>query len=98
MEVALRATNLLASLRLLRRSRALDEPRLASVLALLNAHGRHVRRNLEYSYIATGNHYLSDVAGLFLVGRLPLAQGKGPGRVPLRLTALLRAPDAPARP
>ena len=68
MEVALRAVNLLAAFRLFRRSPALNEERLAALLALFDAHGRHVRRNLEYSYIATGNHYLSDVAGLVWLG------------------------------
>lgn len=68
MEVALRAMNLLAALQLFRRSRALDESRLGSLLSLFDAHGRHVRRNLEYSYIATGNHYLSDVTGLLWLG------------------------------
>jgi hypothetical protein len=68
MEVALRAVNLLAAFRLFRRSPALNEERLSSLLALFDAHGRHVRRNLEYSYIATGNHYLSDVAGLLWLG------------------------------
>ena len=68
MEVALRAMNLLAAFRLFRRSPSLDEGRLAALLALFDAHGRHVRRNLEYSYIAAGNHYLSDVAGLLWLG------------------------------
>ncbi len=68
MEVSLRAVNLLAAFRLFRRSPALDGERLAALLALFDAHGRHVRRNLEYSYIATGNHYLSDVAGLVWLG------------------------------
>src|SRR5215213_9535612 len=68
MEAALRATNLLAAFELFRRSRAMDEARLGSLLSLFDAHGRHVRRNLEYSYIATGNHYLSDVAGLLWLG------------------------------
>lgn len=70
MEVALRAVNLLAALRLFRRSPALDDERLARLLALFDAHGRHVRHHLEYSYIATGNHYLSDVAGLLWLGLL----------------------------
>ena len=70
MEVSLRAVNLLAALTLFRRSPALDGERLARLLALFDAHGRHVRRNLEYSYIATGNHYLSDVAGLLWLGLL----------------------------
>jgi hypothetical protein len=68
MEAALRAMNLLAALRLFRRSPSLTEARLSSFLALLDAHGRHVRRNLEFSYISTGNHYLSDVAGLLWLG------------------------------
>ena len=68
MEVSLRALNLLAAFRLFRRSRALDGRRLARLLALFDAHGRHVRRNLEFSYIATGNHYLSDVVGLLWLG------------------------------
>ncbi|MBC7931387.1 MAG: alginate lyase family protein, partial [Rubrivivax sp.] len=68
MEVSLRAMNLLAAFHLLRRSRALDERRLAAMLALLGAHASHVRRNLEYSFIATGNHYLSDVVGLLWLG------------------------------
>ncbi|HEX8337767.1 MAG TPA: alginate lyase family protein [Pyrinomonadaceae bacterium] len=70
MEAALRAVNLLAAFRLFRRSAALDAGRLARLLALFDAHGRHVRRNLEYSYLATGNHYLSDVAGLLWLGLL----------------------------
>ena len=68
METALRASNLLAAFQLLRRSHALDERRLAVMLALFDAHGRHVRRNLEYSFIATGNHYLSDIIGLLWLG------------------------------
>ena len=70
MEVSLRALNLLACFQLLRRSPALDGRRLASMLALFDEHGRHVRRNLEFSYIATGNHYLSDVVGLLWIGLL----------------------------
>jgi hypothetical protein len=70
MEVALRAVNLLAAFRLFKGSAALDAGRLARLLALFEAHGRHVRRNLEYSYIATSNHYLSDVAGLLWLGLL----------------------------
>ncbi len=70
MEVALRAVNLLAAFHLFRRSPAMNDERLARLLALFDAHGRHVRRNLEYSYIATSNHYLSDVTGLLWLGLL----------------------------
>src|SRR5947209_6969142 len=68
MEVSLRAMNLLAAFQLFCHSRALDERRLALMLALFDAHAHHVRRNLEFSYIATGNHYLSDVVGLLWLG------------------------------
>ncbi len=68
MEVALRAMNLLGALMLFRRSPALSEERLVSLLSLLEQHGAHIRRNLEFSYIATGNHYLADIAGLLWLG------------------------------
>lgn len=68
MEVALRAANLLVALRLLAPSRSLDTEALGFLLALLDEHGAHVRRNLEFSHVRTSNHYLSDVAGLFWLG------------------------------
>jgi hypothetical protein len=68
MEVALRAINLLAAFRLFRGSAELDAGRLRMMLALFDAHGNHIRRNLEFSYLATSNHYLSDIAGLLWLG------------------------------
>src|SRR5918912_416177 len=68
MEVALRAMNLLAVFQLLRRSPQLNEERLLSLLQMFDQHGAHIRRNLEFSYITTSNHYLSDVVGLFWLG------------------------------
>ncbi len=68
MEVALRAMNLLAAFELFRSSPALDENRLMQILAIFEAHGSHIRRNFEFSYIATSNHYLSDVVGLMWLG------------------------------
>jgi hypothetical protein len=98
MEAALRATNLLAAFQLFRRSRALDGPRLGGLLALFDAHGRHVRRNLEYSYIATGNHYLSDVAGLLWLGLcLPELEAARGWRA-FALRELLRELDAQVLP
>jgi hypothetical protein len=70
MEVALRAMNLLASFELFRASPLLDEARLRSLLSLFDHHGEHIRRNLEFSYISTSNHYLSDVVGLFWLGTM----------------------------
>ncbi len=68
MEVALRSINLLAAFEVFRRSAAMNESRLAFLLALFDQHGTHIRRNLEFSYLTTSNHYLSDVAGLFMLG------------------------------
>ncbi|HEX8151249.1 MAG TPA: alginate lyase family protein [Pyrinomonadaceae bacterium] len=98
MEVALRAVNLLAAFRLFRRSAALNDDRLALLLALFDAHGRHVRRNLEYSYIATSNHYLSDVAGLLWLGLLLPELEAAAGWREFALKELLRELDGQVLP
>lgn len=68
MEVALRAMNLLAMFELSRRSPQLNEETLPQFLQMFDQHGAHIRRNLEFSYISTSNHYLSDVVGLLWLG------------------------------
>ncbi|HVF29021.1 MAG TPA: alginate lyase family protein [Pyrinomonadaceae bacterium] len=68
MEVALRAMNLLAAFEMFRRAPELDEKKLSTLLAMFEGHGAFIRRNLEFSYIATSNHYLSDVVGLLWLG------------------------------
>jgi hypothetical protein len=68
MEVALRAMNLLAAFSLIRTSKALAEKRLLTLLTMLEQHGAHIKRNLEFSHVATSNHYLSDVVGLLWLG------------------------------
>jgi hypothetical protein len=70
MEVALRAMNLLAAFEVFRHSPQLDSAFLQFFLRLLQQHGNYIRRNLEFSYIATSNHYLSDVVGLLWLGLL----------------------------
>jgi hypothetical protein len=67
MEVALRAMNLLAAFDAFRQSPQLD---LSFFLQLLQQHGNYITRNIEFSYIATSNHYLSDVVGLLWLGLL----------------------------
>ncbi len=64
MEVALRAMNLLAAYSLFRKSPGLTDERLLNLLTMLDQHGSHIKRNLEFSNIATSNHYLSDIVGL----------------------------------
>ena len=78
MEVALRTMNLLAAFEVFRQSPQMDAALLQLVLKLLQQHGSHIHRNLEFSYIATSNHYLSDVVGLTWLGVLfpELAQAK----------------------
>ncbi|HET6891848.1 MAG TPA: alginate lyase family protein [Pyrinomonadaceae bacterium] len=68
MEVALRAMNLLAAFHSVRAARCLSEGRLQMMLGLFERHGEYIRRHLEFSYIATSNHYLSDVVGLLWLG------------------------------
>jgi hypothetical protein len=70
MEVALRAMNLLAAFEVFRQSSQLNAGSLGFFLHLLQQHGNYIRRNLEFSYIATSNHYLSDVVGLLWLGLL----------------------------
>jgi hypothetical protein len=70
MEVALRAINVLAAFESFRKSPHLDAESLLFVLHLLQQHGRYIENNLEFSYIATSNHYLSDVAGLLWLGAM----------------------------
>ena len=70
MEVALRAMNLLAAFEIFRHSLQFDSDFLQFFLRLLQQHGTYIRRNLEFSYIATSNHYLSDVVGLLWLGLL----------------------------
>ena len=68
MEVSLRAMNLIAALQLFRRAHAFTEKRFTELLTLLAQHGDYIRRHLEFSYIATSNHYLTDVTGLLWLG------------------------------
>jgi hypothetical protein len=70
MEVALRAMNLLASFELFLRAPQMSPTELAELLRMFDQHGAHIRRNLEYSHIATSNHYLADITGLLWLGVL----------------------------
>ena len=70
MEVALRAINLLAAFELFLRAPQMNETELAELLRMFDQHGSHIRRNLEYSHIATSNHYLADITGLLWLGVL----------------------------
>jgi uncharacterized heparinase superfamily protein len=68
MEVALRAMNLLAAFTLFLCAPQMNEQTLLELLATFDQHGAHIKRNLEFSHIATSNHYLADVTGLLWLG------------------------------
>jgi hypothetical protein len=68
MEVAIRATNLIAALDLFRDSPLLDEGAIRLVLKTLISHGRFIRSHLELSPASASNHYLSNLIGLYVIG------------------------------
>jgi hypothetical protein len=68
MEVALRSMNLLAAFTLFLDAPQLTDSMLKDLLMMFDQHGAHIERNLEFSHIATSNHYLSDVVGLLWLG------------------------------
>ena len=93
MEVALRAMNILVAFERLRTSPDLDPEDLNFILRLLQQHGRYIQNNLEFSYIATSNHYLSDVAGLLWLGVLLPELYEAESWKTFGLTELLREMD-----
>ena len=93
MEVALRAMNILVAFEQHRTSPQLDAEALQFILRLLQHHGRFIYDNLEFSYIATSNHYLSDITGLLWLGvMLPELRDANEWRE-FGLTELLREMD-----
>ncbi len=93
MEVALRAMNILVAFERFRTAPQLDPDALQFVLRLLQQHGRYIENNLEFSYIATSNHYLSDVTGLFWLGVLLPELREATHWYEFGLTELLREMD-----
>ncbi|HEV7698660.1 MAG TPA: alginate lyase family protein, partial [Pyrinomonadaceae bacterium] len=59
-----------AALELIEHASACTPGRLALVLKLADTHCRFTLDNNEFSYVATGNHYLTNVAGLFFVATM----------------------------
>ncbi len=68
MEAAIRAVNLIAALEMFRHSPLVTDEQVALLLKMIIQHGRFIRANLEFSYRAPSNHYLSDLIGLFAIG------------------------------
>ena len=93
MEVALRAMNIVVAFDQHRTSPEVDVEALKFILHLLQQHGRYIRNNLEFSYIATSNHYLSDVTGLLWLGLTLPELSEASEWQTLGLTELLREMD-----
>ncbi|MEK6320286.1 MAG: alginate lyase family protein [Acidobacteriota bacterium] len=68
MEAAIRAVNIIAALEMFRGSPHMTDEAIELILKTLIAHGSFIRDNLEFSYRAPSNHYLSDLIGLFVIG------------------------------
>jgi len=68
MEAALRSLNLLTVFQNIKTSQSFDDEALQLFLKLFQQHGTFIQSNLEFSYLATSNHYLSDVVGLLWLG------------------------------
>ncbi|HTH51520.1 MAG TPA: alginate lyase family protein, partial [Pyrinomonadaceae bacterium] len=70
MDAIMRAVNVVAALELIKHAESCTPERLALILKLADTHCRFTVDNSEFSYIATGNHYITNVAGLFFVATL----------------------------
>ncbi len=68
MEAAIRAVNIIAATEMFLASPQMTDEAIELILKLILAHGRFIRENLEFSYRAASNHYLSDLIGLFVIG------------------------------
>jgi hypothetical protein len=70
MEVSIRAVNWLWGYHYFKDSPSLTDDFRLEFLKSLLIHGRHIKRNLEWSETLTTNHYLSNLAGLIYLGVL----------------------------
>lgn len=93
MEAAIRAVNIIAALELFGQSPQLTDEAVKLILKMLIAHGRFIRANLEFSYRAASNHYLSDLIGLFAIGMTMPELRESPGWVSYSAGRLLEEMD-----
>jgi hypothetical protein len=70
MDVIMRAVNIVAAFELVKTAACCTPERLTLVLKIADTHCRFTVDNSEFSHIATGNHYITNVAGLFVVATL----------------------------
>jgi uncharacterized heparinase superfamily protein len=70
MDVALRAVNLVHGAGMFCGSRSMENEFWERFMVSLYLHGDHIRRNLEYHSTHRGNHYLSNIVGLIVLGEV----------------------------
>ena len=70
MDVVMRAVNVVAAFELVNDAACNTPERTALVLKIADTHCRFTVDNNEFSHVATGNHYITNVAGLFFVATM----------------------------
>ena len=70
MEVGIRIANFVVALLYFAKSRALNDVFFASLLKSASEHGRHIMANLENISLITSNHYIGNIAGLYMLSVL----------------------------
>src|SRR5882762_5205616 len=84
MEAALRAISMCFLLTLLSPFRRDEQPWLATVTQSLVQHLLYIEANVEFSYLLTSNHYLSDVVGLYCLSMFLDGEGMTARRLEYR--------------
>src|SRR6267378_2377528 len=84
MEAALRAISMCFLLTLLSPFRRDEQPWLATVTQSLVQHLLYIEANIEFSYLLTSNHYLSDVVGLYCLSMFLDGEGMTARRLEYR--------------
>jgi len=70
MEVGIRIANWIVALLYFAKSRELNDVFLATLLKSASEHGKHIMANLENISLITSNHYLGNIAGLYILAVL----------------------------
>ncbi len=70
MEVGIRIANWVVALLYFVKSRELNDVFLATLLKSASEHGRHIMANLENISLITSNHYMGNIAGLYMLSVL----------------------------
>ncbi len=70
MDIAIRASNWIYGLQMMKTSTVIDDQFLIEIYTSLYLHGRYIYENPEKNRVYNHNHYLSDLAGQILISLL----------------------------